>query len=150
MTPTLSSMSILEQIQTDTRNAMKAGDRVRVGALRLITSALQQEAKAGNDDEVAVLRRERKRRLEAAEAFRGGGSEDRAAAEDAEVEIIDAYLPAEMSDDELGALVDAALSETGAADPSEMGKVMAAVMPKVDGRADGKRVSAAVRQRLAG
>jgi uncharacterized protein YqeY len=143
-------MTILEQVQTDARTALKAGERDRVGALRLLVSALQQEAKAGNDDEVAVLRRERKRRLEAARAYADGGSEDRAAVEQAEAEMIDAYLPAELSDSELGELVDAAVAETGATEQREMGTVMAAVMPKVAGRADGKRVSAAVRQRLAG
>ncbi|MDX6638923.1 MAG: uncharacterized protein QOJ01_2434 [Solirubrobacterales bacterium] len=143
-------MTILEQVQTDARTALKAGERDRVGALRLLVSALQQEAKAGNDDEVAVLRRERKRRLEAARAYADGGSEDRAAVEQAEAEMIDAYLPAELSDSELGELVDAAVAETGATEQREMGTVMAAVMPKVAGRADGKRVSAAVRERLAG
>jgi uncharacterized protein len=142
-------MRILERVQADTRDAMKAGERDRVGALRLITNALQQEAKVGKDDEVAVLRRERKRRLEAAAAYREGGSEDRAAAEEGEAELIQAYLPAELSDDELARLVDAAVEESGATGPQEMGKVMGVVMPKVDGRAEGKRVSEAVRARLA-
>jgi uncharacterized protein YqeY len=143
-------MAILEQVQTDTREAMKAGERDRVAALRLIADALQKDRKEGGDDEVAVLRRERKRRLEAAEAYRDGGSGDRAEAEEAEAREIERYLPAELSDDELGELVDAAISETGAGEPGEMGKVMGAVMPKVGGRADGKRVSAMVRERLAG
>jgi uncharacterized protein YqeY len=139
-------LAILEQVQADTREAMKAGERERVGALRMLASALQQDAKEGRGDEVAVLRRERKRRLEAAAAFREGGGDERAAAEEAEAELIDAYLPAEMSDDELAGIVEAAVSEVS--DPKEMGKVMAIVMPKVDGRADGRRVSAAVRERL--
>jgi uncharacterized protein YqeY len=142
------AMSILERVQADTREAMKAGERDRVGALRLVTNALQQEAKEGKDDEVAVLRRERKRRLEAASAYREGGSEDRAAAEESEAELIQAYLPAELPDDQLARLVDEAIEEAGASGPQEMGKVMGVVMPKVDGRADGKRVSAAVRSRL--
>jgi uncharacterized protein len=141
-------MAILEQVQTDTREAMKAGERDRVGALRLIADALQKDRKEGGEDEVAVLRRERKRRLEAAEAYREGGSGDRAEAEEAEAREIERYLPAELSDQELGELVDAAISETGAGEPSETGKVMGAVMPKVGGRADGKRVSAMVRERL--
>jgi uncharacterized protein YqeY len=141
-------MSVLEQVQADTRDAMKAGERERVGALRMISNALQQDAKEGKGDEVAVLRRERKRRLEAATAFREGGGDERAAAEEAEAELIDAYLPAEISDDELAKIVDAAVSEAGVSDPKEMGKVMGVVMPKVDGRADGNRVSAAVRERL--
>jgi uncharacterized protein YqeY len=143
-------MAILEQVQVDTRVAMKAGERDRVAALRLITDALQKDRKDGGDDEVAVLRRERKRRLEAAEAYREGGSGDRAAAEEAEAREIERYLPAEMSEDELAALVDDAISQTAAAEPSEMGRVMGALMPKVGGRADGKRVSAMVRDRLAG
>lgn len=142
-------MTALEQIQSDTREAMKAGERDRVGALRLIADALQKDLKQGGEDEVAVLRRERKRRLEAAEAYREGGSADRAEAEEAEAREIERYLPAEMSDDELAALVDSAISESGASSPSDMGKVMGALMPRVGGRADGKRVSAAVRERLA-
>ena len=143
-------MTILERVQADTRDAMKAGERELVGALRLLSSALQQEHKEGKGDEVAVLRRERKRRLEAAEAYREGGSEDRAKAEEREAEAIEKYLPAELSDEELGRLVDEAISESGASGPGDMGKVMGLAMPKVDGRADGKRVSAAVRERLAG
>jgi uncharacterized protein YqeY len=141
-------MAILEKVQADTRDAMKAGERDRVGALRMIASALQQEAKEGKGDEVAVLRRERKRRLEAATAFREGGGDERAAAEEAEAELIAGYLPAELSDAELAELVDAAVSEAGVSDPKDMGKVMGVVMPKVDGRADGKRVSAAVKEKL--
>jgi uncharacterized protein YqeY len=143
-------MAILEQVQVDTREAMKAGERDRVAALRLIADALQKDRKDGGDDEVAVLRRERKRRLEAAEAYREGGSGDRAEAEEAEAREIERYLPAEIPEDELAALVDDAISQTGAAEPSEIGKVMGALMPKVGGRADGKRVSAMVRDRLAG
>jgi uncharacterized protein len=140
--------STLERIQADTRAAMKAGERERVGALRLIADALQKDLKEGGDDEVAVLRRERKRRLEAAEAYRGGGNEDRAAAEDAEAELISSYLPAELSDEELTAIADDAVSESGAAGMEDMGKAMGVAMGKVAGRADGKRVSAAVRDRL--
>jgi uncharacterized protein YqeY len=142
------SETILERVQADTREAMKAGERERVGALRMVTNALQQEAKEGGGDEVAVLRRERKRRLEAAEAYREGGSADRAEVEEAEAEVISSYLPAELSDEELAEIVDAAIADSGAEDPSEMGKAMGAAMPRVDGRADGKRVSAMVRDRL--
>ena len=140
--------TILERIQEDTRTAMKAGERERVGALRMLTNALQNEAKEGADDEVTVLRRERKRRLEAASAYREGGSEDRAATEESEAEVIESYLPAEISDDELAEIVDAAIAESGASGPADMGKAMGAAMPKVDGRADGKRVSAMVREKL--
>jgi uncharacterized protein YqeY len=141
-------MTILERVQADTREAMKAGDRDRVGALRMLANALQQEAKGGGDDEVGALRRERKRRVEAAEAYRDGGSIDRAEAEEAEAELIESYLPAELSDEELGELVAEAIEEVGAAGSGDMGKAMGAAMPKVAGRADGKRVSEAVRERL--
>jgi uncharacterized protein YqeY len=143
-------MSILEQVQADTRDAMKAGERDRVGALRMLASALQQDAKLGDDNEIAVLQRERKKRLEAAEAFRQGGSEDRAATEESEAELIEGYLPEQLSDQELEQLVSAAIEEARASEPSEMGKVMSLVMPRVQGRADGKRVSGAVRERLGG
>jgi uncharacterized protein YqeY len=141
-------VSILERVQADTRAAMKAGERDRVGALRMVANALQQEAKQGQGDEIAALQRERKKRLEAAEAFRKGGSEDRATAEDAEAELIEVYLPEQLSDEELGELVGDAIEEAGASEPGEMGKVMSLVMPRVQGRADGKRVSGAVRDRL--
>jgi len=143
-------VSILEQVQQDTHAAMKSGERERVAALRLIADALQKEVKAGGEDEIAVLRRERKRRLEAAEAYRGGGSAERAEAEESEAREIERYLPAELSDAELGALVDEAIAESGAVEPSDMGRAMGALMPVVAGRADGKRVSALVRERLAG
>ena len=128
---------------------MKAGERDRVAALRLIADALQKDLKEGGDDEVAVLRRERKRRLEAAQAYRGGGSDDRAGAEELEAELIEGYLPAELSDDELATLVDQGIAEAGASGPQQMGQAMGAVMAKVAGRADGKRVSNMVRERLA-
>jgi uncharacterized protein len=140
----------LERIQEDTKAAMKAGDRPRVGALRLLADSLQKDLKAGGEDEVAVLRRERKRRLEAAVAYRGAGDEERAGAEEFEADLISEYLPAELSDDELGALVDEAIAAAGAIGPQDTGKVMGVVMGKVAGRADGKRVSALVRARLAG
>jgi uncharacterized protein YqeY len=143
-------VSILERVQADTREAMKAGERDRVGTLRMLASALQQDAKLGDGDEIGVVQRERKKRLEAAEAFRKGGSEERAATESSEAKLIEAYLPAQLSDAELAELVEAAIAEAGASEPGEMGKVMSLAMPKVGGRADGKRVSAAVRERLAG
>jgi uncharacterized protein len=140
----------LERIQADTRTAMKAGERDRVGALRLIADALQKDQKDGGEDDVAVLRRERKRRLEAAEAYRNGGDEQRAAAEDAEAELISGYLPAELSEEELARIADEAVAEAGASGMQDMGKAMGAAMGKVGGRADGKRVSAAIKDRLAG
>jgi uncharacterized protein len=141
-------MSILEQVQEDVKTAMKAGERDRVGALRMIVNALQQEAKEGKDDEVAALQRERKRRLDAAEALREGGRDDRAAAEQSEAELIEGYLPEQLSEEELSELVASAVEETGASEPKDMGGVMKSLMPKVGGRADGKRVSEAVREKL--
>jgi uncharacterized protein len=144
----LRRMSVLEQVQSDVKDAMKAGERERVHALRLIVSELQKAAKDNGGDEVQVLQRERKRRLEAAEAYRDGGRSEAAEAEEREAEIIASYLPAQLSDEELDAIVGDAVAESGASSPSEMGKVMGLVMPKVQGRADGKRVSAAVREKL--
>jgi uncharacterized protein YqeY len=141
-------MSILEQVQDDVKAAMKAGEKAKVGQLRMIVNALQQEAKEGKDDEVAALQRERKRRLDAAEALREGGREDAAGAEEEEAKLIEAYLPEQLSDEELEELVAAAVTESGASEPKDMGNVMKALMPKVAGRADGKRVSGAVKQKL--
>ena len=127
---------------------MKAREKERVHALRLIVSELQKAEKERDADEVQVLQRERKRRLEAAETYRDGGRPDQAESEEREAEIIASYMPQQLSDEELGAIVGDAVAESGASSPQEMGKVMALVMPKVKGRADGKRVSAAVRERL--
>jgi uncharacterized protein len=141
-------MSVLEQVQADVRMAMKAGERERVVALRLIVDSLQQDAKLGKGDEVAVLQRERKKRLEAADAYGEANRDEQERAERFEAELIEAYLPAQLSDEELAQLVDAAVAETGATEQKQMGQVMSALMPKLGGRADGKRVSAAVRERL--
>jgi uncharacterized protein len=141
-------VTVADQLKTDLAGAMKAGEKERVGAMRLVLSSLQLAAKEGDDDEVAVLRRERKRRLDAAEQYRGGGRDDLATQEEGEAELIAGYLPEEMSDDELDALVAEAVAESGAVAPNEMGKVMSIVMPKVGGRADGKRVSAKVREAI--
>jgi uncharacterized protein YqeY len=141
-------VSALEQAQADVRTAMKARERERASALRLIVDSLQQDAKLGKGDEVAVLQRERKKRVEAAEAYEGAGRVEQAAAERFEAELIEAYLPKQLSDEELAALVDEAAAETGATEQKQMGQVMSALMPKVGGKADGKRVSAAVRQKL--
>jgi len=130
--------------------AMKAGEKDRVGALRLVLSELQKAQKDGFGDETAVLRRERKRRLEAAEQFRDGGRPELADQEEAEARIIEGYLPAELGDAELDAIVQAAIAETGASGPKDMGQVMKAVMARAGGRADGKRASARVREALQG
>jgi uncharacterized protein len=141
-------VAVLQQVQDDAAAALKAGDRERAGALRLIVSELQKAEKEGAGDEIAVLQRERKRRVEAAEAYEKAGREDLAQGERREADLIDPYLPAQLGDDELRAMVDEAVSPTGASSPSDMGQVMGTVMPKVAGRADGKRVSAVVKERL--
>ena len=141
-------MSVLEQVQGDVRTAMKAGDRERAAALRMIVDSLQQDAKLGEGDEVAVLQRERKKRIEAAEAYEGAGRTEQAAAERFESELIDAYLPEQLSEEELAELVDAAIAETGASGMKQMGQVMGVLKPQVAGRADGKRLSGAVRKKL--
>lgn len=141
-------MSIADSVKGDLAAAMKAGQRERVGALRLVLSELQRADKEGGADEVAVLRRERKRRHDAATAFREGGRPEMATAEEAEAAIIEAYLPAELSDEELGRIVGDAIARTGATSPRDMGAVMKDAMAQVDGRADGGRVSARVREAL--
>jgi uncharacterized protein YqeY len=141
-------VSVIEQVRGDMTSAMKAGEKDRVGALRLVLSELQKAQKDGSADEQAVLRRERKRRLEAAEQFRGGGRPELAEQEEAEAKLIEGYLPAELDDTELDAIVAAAIAETGASDPKDMGQVMKVVMAKSGGRADGKRASARVREAL--
>ena len=144
-------MSLLERVKADTATAMKAGERERVGALRMVTAELQRahkEAAGSEADEVAVLQRERKRRLESAAAYREAGRDDLAAGEEREAELIAAYLPEQLSDEELDAIVGDVVAETGAASPQEMGRVMSMVMPRVQGRADGKRVSALVKEKL--
>jgi uncharacterized protein YqeY len=141
-------VAVLEQIQQDVTTALKAGDRERTGALRLIANELQKAAKEGQSDEVAVLQRERKRRMEAADAYREAARQDLADAEEREAAIIEGYMPEQISEDELRAIVGDAVAESGASSPKEMGKVMSAVMPQVKGRADGKRVSAVVQELL--
>jgi uncharacterized protein len=141
-------VAVIDQVRTDITSAMKAGEKQRVGALRMVLSELQRDAKEGGGDELGVLRRERKRRLEAAGQFRDGGRPELAEQEESEAELIETYLPAELEDLELDALVAAAIAETGASAPKDMGQVMKAVMAKAGGRADGKRASARVREAL--
>ncbi|MFP5363361.1 MAG: GatB/YqeY domain-containing protein [Thermoleophilia bacterium] len=141
-------MTLADTVKQDVAAAMRAGEKQRVGALRLVLSELQKAAKDGKGDELAVLRRERKRRLESAAAFREAGRDELADGEEAEARIIEAYLPAELGDDELHAIVAAAVAETGARSPAEMGQVMKAAMAVVGTRADGRRVSALVREAL--
>ena len=137
-----------DAVKQDLTAAMKSGERERVSALRLVLSELQKAAKDGDGDELAVLRRERKRRLESARAFRDGGRPELATGEESEAAVIDAYLPAELSDEELTAIVAAAVAESGAEGPQAMGAVMKAAMAQTGGRADGRRVSALVQEAL--
>jgi uncharacterized protein len=143
-------MAILDEVKTDLHGAMRAGEKDKVGALRLVLSELQKAAKEGSDDELAVLRRERKRRLEAAQAYRDAGQDDRAGAEESEGELIAGYLPPELSEAELEEIVVQAVRDSGAQSPKDMGRAMGKAMAAVDGRADGKRVSALVRAALEG
>ena len=141
-------LQIAERIKADVTTAMKAGERDRVAALRLVLSELQKAEKEGGTDEQAVLRRERKRRREAETTFREAGREELAAKEAQEAELIESYLPQELSDAELQALVTAGVEATGASSPRDMGRVIKHVMEAAGGRADGKRVSTKVKEAL--
>jgi uncharacterized protein YqeY len=141
-------MSITDNVKSDLTTAMKAGEKERVGTLRLLLSELQKAAKEGSSDELAVLRRERKRRGEAERAFRDGGRTDLADGEAREAELIDAYLPPELDDAQLHEIVARAVAQSGASSPAELGKVMPLAMAEVAGRADGRRVSEQVREAL--
>jgi uncharacterized protein len=144
-----------ERLRADLNEAMRARDQVRLRTLRLALTSITNEEVAGasardlTDDEIVrVLTREARKRREAAEAFSAAGRADQAAAERAEGDVLAAYLPAQLSDEELAALVMAAIDETGAAGMPAMGQVMKTVTPRVAGRADGARVAAEVRRRL--
>ncbi len=138
----------LDRVRSDVIVAMKAGDKERASALRMLQDALQQEARFGKGDEVALLQRERKKRIEAAEAFEKGDRAESAASERFEAELIEGYLPSQLSDEELTEIVDAAVEEAGATEVSQMGPVIGRVVAMAEGRADGKRISQAVRERL--
>jgi len=141
-------MTVTEQLRSDITSAMKGGEKDRVGALRLVLSELQKAEKEGGDDELTVLRRERKRRLDAAAQFRDGGRPELAEQEESEAVLISGYLPAELSDEELDGMIATAIADTGASSPRDMGQVMKAVMAASGGQADGKRASARVREAL--
>jgi uncharacterized protein len=143
-------MAIADQVSADVKTAMRAGEKERVGALRLLLSELQKAAKEGTQDELAILRRERKRRQEAARAYHEAGREDLAGGEEKEAQLISSYLPAELSEPELEAIVEQAVRESGAQSVRDMGGAMKAAMAAVDGRAEGKRVSGLVRAALDG
>ena len=145
---------IERRMKADSVTALKAGDRRLTGALRLYVAALKREridsrADATDESELAVLSRERKRREEALETYESAGRTDLAEQERFELEALEPYMPAALGEEELVALIDEAVAVVGASSPRDMGKVMKALMPRVAGRADGRRVSDAVRARLA-
>jgi len=147
-------MSRIETIEDEIKEAMLARDGERRDALRLIVNALKNSEKElqrplSEDEELQVLQRERKRRVEAAEAFRNGGREEQAEAEERELAILEEFMPAPLSEDEIEEIVDDAIAEVGATSMADLGRVMADVMPQIAGRADGSVVSQIVREKLA-
>jgi uncharacterized protein YqeY len=147
-------VSLVEQLEGEVKDAMLARDAIRRDALRLILNSLRGAEKdlqrpLSGDEELQVLQRERKRRIEAAEAFRAGGREEQAAQEETELSILEEFMPAPLSEEELERIVDDAIAETGATSLRDMGRVMADVMPQVAGRADGSFVGQLVREKLA-
>ena len=147
-------MSLIARLEEELKQAMVARDQSRRDALRLILSSLRSAEKElqrplHDDEELQVLQRERKRRLEAAEAFRGGGREEQALGEEQELAVLEEFMPAPLSEDELEEIIDDAIAEVGATSIRDLGRVMADVMPQVSGRADGSVVSQLVREKLA-
>jgi len=147
-------MSLIDELEEDLKEAMLARDNERRDALRLILSSLRSAEKdiqreLSEDEELQVLQRERKKRLEAAEAFREAGREAQAEKEEGELEILEEFMPEPLSEDELERIVDDAIAENGATSMRDMGRVMADVMPQIAGRADGSAVSQLVREKLA-
>jgi uncharacterized protein YqeY len=147
-------MSLIERIEGELKDAMRARDQERTDALRLTLASLRSAGKEvqrplKEDEELHVLQRERKRRLEAAEAFRGGGREEQAAKEERELAVIQEFMPEPIGEEELERVIDDAIAETGATSLRDLGRVMADVMPQVAGRADGSMVSQLVREKLA-
>jgi len=147
-------MSLIVRLEDELKQAMVARDEMRRDALRLILSSLRSAEKElqrplHDDEELQVLQRERKRRLEAAEAFRSGGREEQARGEEHELAVLEEFMPAPLSEDELEEIIDDAIAEVGATSIRDLGRVMADVMPQVSGRADGSVVSQLVREKLA-
>ena len=147
-------MSLIGRIEDELHAAMRSGDKARRDALRLILSSLRAAEKElqrplHDDEELQVLQRERKRRVEAAEGFRAGGREEQAEAEEGELAVLQEFMPEPLSEEELEEIVDDAIAEVGATSMRDLGRVMADVMPQVAGRADGSAVSQLVREKLA-
>jgi uncharacterized protein len=147
-------MTLIAELEEEVKDAMRAGDTARRDALRLILSSLKSAEKEllrplSEEEELQVLQRERKKRLEAAEAFRNAGREAQAEGEEAELDVLEEFMPEPLSEEELERIVDDAIAENGATSLHQMGRVMADVMPQVAGRADGSAVSQLVREKLA-
>jgi uncharacterized protein YqeY len=147
-------MSLIARLEGELEQAMKERDAERRDALRLILSSLRSAEKElqrplHDEEELQVLQRERKKRIEAADAFRAAGRDDRADAEEDELEVLEEFMPEPLSEDELEEIVDDAIAETGATSLRDLGRVMADVMPQIAGRADGSAVSQLVREKLA-
>ena len=151
----MTETTLKETLRADLTIAIKSSDRLTAGTIRMALSAITNEEVAGkvarqltDAEVVTVLAREQKKRREAAEAFRTAGRAEQAAQEDAEGEVLAAYLPQQLTDEELAELVTAAVAESGATGPREMGLVMKVLTPKVAGRAEGARIAAAVKGAL--
>jgi uncharacterized protein YqeY len=147
-------VTLIEELGDEVKEAMRAGDAARRDALRLILSSLKSAEKdllrpLTEDEELQVLQRERKKRIEAAEAFRGGGREEQAVKEEAELAVLEEFMPEPLSEEELERIVDDAIAENGATSMRDMGRVMKDVMPQIAGRADGAAVSQMLREKLA-
>jgi len=147
-------MSLIVEIKGHLEDAMREGDSARRDTLRLILSSLQGAEKElqrplSEDEELQVLQRERKKRREAADAFRSGGREEQAGKEEGELEVLEEFMPEPISEEELEQIVDDVIAEVGATSMRDIGRVMADVMPQVAGRADGSAVSQLVREKLA-
>ncbi|MGN8832144.1 GatB/YqeY domain-containing protein [Selenomonas montiformis] len=146
-------MSLKEQLTNDMKEAMKAHDKDRLAVIRMVRGAVRQQEidgkkELGDEDVLAVISKEVKMRRDSIEEFRKGGREDLVEKTEAEIAVLMPYLPAQLSEEEIRGLVQAAVAQTGAASPKDMGKVMGVLMPKVKGRADGKTVNAIVRSML--
>jgi uncharacterized protein YqeY len=147
-------VTLIEELEADVRDAMRSGDTARRDALRLILASLKSAEKdllrpLSEEEELQVLQRERKKRIEAAEAFRGGGREEQAAMEVAELSVLEEFMPEPLTEEELERIVDDAIAENGATSMRDMGRVMKDVMPQISGRADGAAVSQMLREKLA-
>jgi hypothetical protein len=147
-------VTLIEELEADVRDAMRSGDTARRDALRLMLASLKSAEKdllrpLSEEEELQVLQRERKKRIEAAEAFRGGGREEQAAKEEAELAVLEEFMPEPLTEEELERIVDDAIAENGATSMRDMGRVMKDVMPQISGRADGATVSQMLREKLA-